>query len=145
MNKNNINFQVHRTKEGTICEIISGVLILISLALSLVLINKSHEAGSAMLIQTVVLGLCNALILFLAYRPETFNIPDNSPAEMFVATIRFCRLSAILLSLMSVTITVNAFLEGDPRLIFGILGFLFIPLLCWYFTVYIRTKYRTKK
>jgi len=81
MNRNNIHFQVHRTKEGTLIELISGLLVLLSLILSIVLFIKVREAGGAMLLQTGTLGFVVLLMLFLAYKPETFNIPDDSPAE----------------------------------------------------------------
>ena len=61
MNKNNINFQVHRTKEGTICEIVSGLLVLISLIISLVMLAGNPEGAAAMLIQTVSIGFAIAL------------------------------------------------------------------------------------
>ena len=69
MNKNNINFQVHRTKESTLIELISGLLVLLSLILSIVLFIKVREAGAGMLLQTGSIGFGVLLMLFLAYKP----------------------------------------------------------------------------
>lgn len=140
MNKNNINFQVHRTKESTLIELISGLLVLLSLILSIVLFIKVREAGAGMLLQTGSIGFGVLLMLFLAYKPETFNIPDNSPAEMFVVTVKFIRYVAVLMSLMSFGITLNAFLGFNPTVIMAGFGLLFVPLLCWYFHEYIKIK-----
>ncbi|MBQ8655985.1 MAG: hypothetical protein IJ527_02865 [Prevotella sp.] len=140
MNKNNINFQVHRTKEGTIFEIVSALLVLMSLALSVILFFKVREAGSAMLIHTGIISFCVLLMLVLAYQPSTFNIPDNSPASLFIATVRFLRITAVLLGLMALGVTVSAYLSFSPQLVFGVFGFLFVPALCWYLAVYMKAK-----
>ncbi len=93
-----------------------------------------------MLLQTGSIGFGVLLMLFLAYKPETFNIPDNSPAEMFVVTVKFIRYVAVLMSLMSFGITLNAFLGFNPTVIMAGFGLLFVPLLCWYFHEYIKIK-----
>lgn len=140
MNKNNINFQVHRTKESTLIELVCGLLVLLSFILSIVLFIKVREAGVGMLLQTGSIGFGVLLMLFLAYKPETFNIPDNSPAEMFVVTVKFIRYVAVLMSLMSFGITLNAFLGFNPTVIMAGFGLLLVPLLCWYFHEYIKIK-----
>lgn len=142
MNKNNINFQVNRTKEGTVCEIVCGLLILISLILSFVLLKTTAQGGSAMLIQTCSIAFGVLLMLILVYQPNSFNIPDDSPAELFIATVRFVRITAVLLSVLSLATTLSAFFSFEPTLIFGLFGLLFVPLLCWYFYIYIRIKYK---
>lgn len=144
MNKNNIHFQVHRTKEGTLIELISGLLVLLSLILSIVLFIKVREAGGAMFLQTGTLGFAVLLMLFLAYKPETFNIPDDSPAELFIVTVKFLRYVAVLMSLMSLGITLSAFLSFNPTVMMAGFGLLLVPLLCWYFYATIKIK-RNKK
>ena len=144
MNKNNINFQVHRTKEGTICEIVSGLLVLISLIISLVMLAGNPEGAAAMLIQTVSVGFAIALTLILTYHPTNFNIPDDSPAELFATTIRFCRYVAVLKALMSLGITLSGFIGFDPTPVMVVFGLLLVPLLCWYFHVYIQSRRKPK-
>ena len=89
MNKNNINFHVHRTKESTLVELLCLLLMLISLILSIILFFNVRQAGVGMLVQTGAVGLGVLLMLFFAYKPETFNIPDDSPARLFLVTARF--------------------------------------------------------
>ena len=144
MNKNNINFQVHRTKEGTICEVVSSLLVLISLIISLVMLVGNPEGAVAMLIQTVSIGFAIALILILVYHPTNFNIPDDSPAELFVTTIRFCRYVSVLMALMSLGITLSEFIGFNPVPVMAGFGILFAPLLCWYFYGYIKVKYKKR-
>ena len=144
MNKNNIHFQVHRTKAGTLIELVCGLLVLLSLILSIVLFIKVREAGGAMLIQTGSIGFAVLLILFLAYKPETFNIPDDSPAEMFIVTVKFIRYIAVLISLMSLGITLSAFLSFNPTVVMAGFGLLLVPLLCWYFYANIKVKKNKK-
>lgn len=140
MNKNNINFQVHRTTEGTICEAVSGLLLLLSLIFSIIIMYHSKEAGSAMLIQTGVIAFCVVLILVLAYTPGTFNIPDDSPAELFVATVRFVRYTAVLTSMLSLAITLSSFLGFPGEIVPSLFGICFVPLMCWYFYVYFKAR-----
>ena len=140
MNKNNINFQVCRTKEGTIAELVCGVLLLMSLILSLILLIKVREAGIAMLIQTGVMGFGVILMLVLAYHPKTFNVPDDSPAELYVVTIRFLRYIAVLTALMTLGITLSAFLGFNPVAMMCALGIIFVILMCWYLYQSIKTK-----
>jgi len=140
MNKNNINFQVHRTTEGTICEAVSGLLILLSLIFSIIIMYHSKEAGSAMLIQTGIIAFCVVLILVLAYHPSTFNIPDDSPAELFIATVRFLRYTAVLTSMLSLAITLSSFLGFPGEIVPSLFGICFVPLMCWYFYVYFKAR-----
>lgn len=142
MNKNNINFQVNRTKEGTICEIACGLLILLSLILSFTLLPTTAQGGIAMLIQTCSIALGVLLMLILVYQPNNFNIPDNSPAELFIATVRFVRITAVLMSVLSLAVTLSAIFCFEPYLIFGIFGLIFVPLLCWYFHIYVKAKHQ---
>ena len=140
MNKNNINFQVHRTTEGTVCEAVSGLLLLLSLIFSIIIMYHSKEAGAGMLIQTGVIAFCVVLILVLAYHPSTFNIPDDSPAELFVATVRFLRYTAVLTSMLSLAITLSSFLGFPGEIVPSIFGICFVPLMCWYFYVYFKAR-----
>ena len=142
MNKNNINFQVNRTKEGTICEIACGLLLILSLILSFVLLSSTAQGGIAMLIQTGSIAFGVLLMLILVYQPKTFNIPDNSPAELFIATVRFVRIAAVLMSVLSLAITLSAIFSFEPTLIFGLFGLIFVPLLCWYFHIYVKAKHQ---
>lgn len=140
MNKNNIHFQVRRTKGGTIVEVVSGLLVLISLLLSFLLLSKSPEDGVALLINTLSVGFGVLLVLALAYCPTTFNIPDDSPAELFAATVLLLRITALWLGLLMLSITLCMFFGFSPTLVSGVWGLLFIPLLCWYFRAYIKAK-----
>jgi hypothetical protein len=141
MNKNNINFQVHRTTEGTVCEAVCGLLLLLSLIFSMIIMHHSKEAGAGMLIQTGIIALSVVLILVLAYAPHTFNIPDDSPAELFVATVRFLRYTAVLTSMLSLGITLSAFLGFPGGIVPSLFGICFVPLMCWYFYVYFKAKH----
>jgi len=142
MNNNNINFQVHRTTEGTLCEAISGVLLLLSLIFSIIVMQETRQGGTAMLIQTGICGFCVVLVLVLAYAPNTFNIPDDSPAELFIATIRFLRITALMLSIFSLSLTLSAMFSLNPTHLSAIFGLAFVPLLCWYFYVYIKSRHK---
>ncbi len=140
MNKNNINFQVHRTKESTLVELLCLLLMLISLILSIILFFNVRQAGVGMLVQTGAVGLGVLLMLFFAYKPETFNIPDDSPARLFLVTVRFLRYAAVLMSLMSLGMTLSAVLGFTPTVVAASSALLFVPLLCWYFYEYMRVK-----
>ena len=140
MNKNNINFQVHRTKESTLVELLCLLLMLISLILSIILFFNVCQAGVGMLVQTGAVGLGVLLMLFFAYKPETFNIPDDSPARLFLVTVRFLRYAAVLMSLMSLGMTLSAVLGFTPTVVAASSALLFVPLLCWYFYEYMRVK-----
>ena len=140
MNKNNINFQVHRTKESTLVELLCGLLMLISLILSIILFFNVCQAGVGMLVQTGAVGLGVLLMLFFAYKPETFNIPDDSPARLFLVTVRFLRYAAVLMSLMSLGMTLSAVLGFTPTVVAASSALLFVPLLCWYFYEYMKVK-----
>lgn len=140
MNKNNINFQVHRTKESTLVELLCGLLMLISLILSIILFFNVRQAGVGMLVQTGTVGLGVLLMLFFAYKPETFNIPDDSPARLFLVTVRFLRYAAVLMSLMSLGMTLSAVLGFTPTVVAASSTLLFVPLLCWYFYEYMKVK-----
>lgn len=140
MNKNNINFQVHRTKESTLVELLCGLLMLISLILSIILFFNVRQAGVGMLVQTGAVGLGVLLMLFFAYKPETFNIPDDSPARLFLVTVRFLRYAAVLMSLMSLGMTLSAVLGFTPTVVAASSALLFVPLLCWYFYEYMKVK-----
>lgn len=140
MNKNNIHFQVRRTKGGTIVEVVSGLLVLISLLLSILLLSKSPEDGVVLLINTLSVGFGVLLVLALAYCPTTFNIPDDSPAELFAATVLLLRITALWLGLLMLSITLCTFFGFSPTLVSGVWGLLFVPLLYWYFHVYIKVK-----
>ena len=140
MNKNNINFQVHRTKESTLVELLCLLLMLISLILSIILFFNVRQAGVGMLVQTGAVGLGVLLMLFFAYKPETFNIPDDSPARLFLVTVRFLRYAAVLMSLMSLGMTLSAVLGFTPTVVAASSALLFVPLLCWYFYDYMRVK-----
>jgi hypothetical protein len=135
MNKNNINFQVHRTKEGTICEVVSGLLLLISLILCFIMLSQTPEGAAAMFIQTGTTAIGVVLILCLAYFPKTFNVPDDSPAEVYVATIRFVRIVAVLMSLLALSITTATYLSLSPTLPLIGFGIIFVPALAWYLYV----------
>lgn len=119
---------------------VSGLLVLISMLLSFLLLSKSPEEGVALLINTLSAGFGILLILVLAYCPTTFNIPDNSPAELFAATVLLLRITALWLGLLMLGIAICMFLGSSPALVSGVGGLLFVPLLCWYFYVYIKTK-----
>lgn len=140
MNKNNINFQVHRTKESTLVELLCLLLMLISLILSIILFFNVRQAGVGMLVQTGAVGLGVLLMLFFAYKPETFNIPDDSPARLFLVTARFLRYAAVLMSLMSLGMTLSAVLCFTPTVVAASSTLLFVPLLCWYFYEYMKVK-----
>lgn len=140
MNKNNINFQVHRTKESTLVELLCLLLMLISLILSIILFFNVRQAGVGMLVQTGAVGLGVLLMLFFAYKPETFNIPDDSPARLFLVTVRFLRYAAVLMSLMSLGMTLSAVLGFTPTVVAASSALLFVPLLCWYFYEYMKVK-----
>jgi hypothetical protein len=140
MNKNNINFQVHRTKESTLVELLCGLLMLISLILSIILFFNVRQAGVGMLVQTGAVGLGVLLMLFFAYKPETFNIPDDSPARLFLVTVRFLRYAAVLISLMSLGMTLSVVLGFTPTVVAASSALLFVPLLCWYFYEYMKVK-----
>lgn len=140
MNKNNIHFQVCRTKGGTIVEVVSGLLVLISLLLSFLLLSKSPEDGVVLLVNTLSVGFGVLLVLALAYCPTTFNIPDDSPAELFAATVLLLRITALWLGLLMLSITLCMFFGFSPTLVSGVWGLLFVPLLCWYFRVYMKAK-----
>lgn len=140
MNKNNINFQVYRTKESTLVELLCLLLMLISLILSIILFFNVRQAGVGMLVQTGAVGLGVLLVLFFAYKPETFNIPDDSPARLFLVTVRFLRYAAVLMSLMSLGMTLSAVLGFTPTVVAASSALLFVPLLCWYFYEYMRVK-----
>lgn len=140
MNKNNIHFQVRRTKGGTIVEVVSGLLVLISLLLSILLLSKSPEDGVVLLVNTLSVGFGVLLVLALAYCPTTFNIPDDSPAELFAATVLLLRITALWLGLLMLSITLCTFFGFSPTLVSGVWGLLFVPLLCWYFRVYMKAK-----
>lgn len=140
MNNNNINFKVHRTKEGTIIEAICGLLILLSVIFSFVVMSGSKQGGAAMLIQTGIITFVIVVMLMLAYAPHTFNIPDNSPAELFIATVRFIRLAAVLIVLLSLGITLSALFGANPAILPTLFGCCFVPLMCWYFYVYFKVR-----
>ena len=140
MNKNNINFQVHRTKESTLVELLCLLLMLISLILSIILFFNVRQAGVGMLVQTGAVGLGVLLMLFFAYKPETFNIPDDSPARLFLVTVRFLRYAAVLISLMSLGMTLSVVLGFTPTVVAASSALLFVPLLCWYFYEYMKVK-----
>jgi hypothetical protein len=132
MNKNNINFQVHRTTEGTICEAVSGLLILLSLIFSIIIMYHSKEAGSAMLIQTGIIALSVVLILVLAYAPHTFNIPDDSPASVFLATIRMIRIIALMSAVLSLGITLCALFGYEPSVLLAVYVAVIVVATGWY-------------
>lgn len=140
MNKNNINFQAHRTKEGTIIEFICGLLLLLSFIFSFVVMSGSKQGGAGMLIQTGIMAFVIVLMLVLAYAPQTFNIPDDSPAELFIATIRFMRLAAVLMGLFSLGITLTTLFGSNPAILLSLFGTCFVPLMCWYFYVYFKVR-----
>ena len=140
MNKNNINFQVYRTKESTLVELLCLLLMLISLILSIILFFNVRQAGVGMLVQTGAVGLGVLLMLFFAYKPETFNIPDDSPARLFLVTVRFLRYAAVLISLMSLGMTLSVVLGFTPTVVAASSALLFVPLLCWYFYEYMKVK-----
>ena len=142
MNNNNINFQVHRTKEGTIIEAICGLLILLSFIISFVVMSGSKQGGAGMLIQTGIMAFVIVLMLVLAYAPHTFNIPDDSPAELFIATVRFLRLAAVLFGLLSLGITLTTLFGFNPAILPALFGICFVPLMCWYFYIYIKVRKR---
>ena len=75
---------------------------------------------------------------------ETFNIPDDSPAELFAATVRVVRYSALLLAFMCFGYALMSFLNVPPAVLMSVFGLLFVPLLCWYFSVYMKTKRKKK-
>lgn len=119
---------------------VSGLLVLISLLLSFLLLSKSPEDGVVLLINTLSVGFGILLVLALAYCPTTFNIPDDSPAELFAATVLLLRITALWLGLLTLGITLCMFFGFSPTLVSGVWGLLFVPLLCWYFHVYIKVK-----
>jgi len=80
------------------------------------------------------------LMLFFAYKPETFNIPDDSPARLFLVTVRFLRYAAVLMSLMSLGMALSAVLGFTPTVVAASSTLLFVPLLCWYFYEYMKVK-----
>ena len=143
MNNNNINFRVHRTKAGTICELVCAATMLLSIVLSFVLsFNDKHVAG-AMITQALSLGTGVLLTLVLAYRPETFNIPDDSPAELFVATVNFLRATAVLMSLLSLGITLGAACSFHPLPV--LIGFGIAMAVVLYIYIVKQLRYSPKK
>lgn len=115
MNNNSINYRTPRTVVGTVCEIFAAVVIVLSVVLSIVMVTQHHHAGSAMLIQSGVMAFSTALMLFLAYCPSTFNIPDDSPAEVFDVTVLLLRVISILSALLSLVITLSAMFGKNPK------------------------------
>lgn len=132
MNNNSINFQTPRTRLGTICELSCGIMLLLSLALSFVVLNNNPEAGKAMIMQSFITACSVALVLFFAYLPHTFNIPDDSPAEAFWATIRLLRIVALLSSALSLGITLTALFGAKPDVLVAAFIIVIVAALVWY-------------
>ena len=145
MNNNSINFKVHRTKEGTIFEVTSAVLIALAIALSFVVMNRNPDVGRGMVIQSFIMAGSTALSLILAYAPHTFNIPDDSPAEAFVATIRLVRLASVLMASLSLGITLTALFGLQPVALLIGYGVILVGMIGWYMYRMHIIKRQTKK
>ena len=135
MNNNSINYKVYRTKEGTILEILCAVLILFSIVLSIANRDKIGDSATGLLVMSLIFGATVALCLVLAYFPRTFNIPDDSPAFLYAATVRFIRLASVLAALMALGLTVCALFAVSPAPMLIGLGVVFACLMAWHLSV----------
>lgn len=132
MNKNLNNFTTYRTLEGTVIELTCALLIILSLVCSILLFDQNAGMAKGMLVSTIICGSSTLLVLVLTYAPHTFNIPDDSPAELYWLVIRFLRIIAVLSALLQFGLSFSALLGAEllPALIAYVLAF--IVLLVWY-------------
>lgn len=132
MNKNLNNFTVYRTFEGTIIELTCAVLFILSLACSILLLDQNAGMAKGMLVSTVICGISTLLGLVLTYAPHTFNIPDDSPEELYWHVIRFIRIVAVLTALLQFGLSFSALLGVHPLPVLVAYVLAFIVLLVWY-------------
>lgn len=132
MNKNLNNYSVHRTKESTIVELACGGILLLSFVLGIVLTSRHSPVGGPMVLQTIICASSVLLTLVLAYAPHTFNIPDDSPAELYALTVSLLRIAALLMALMSLGVTLSVMFNAGPVPIIVAFTIAFIPLIVWY-------------
>jgi len=143
MNNNNIDFKVGRTREGTVFEIVTAVTIVLSFIFSAYLIKKDPEAGKPMMVMSIIMAFSSALTLLLAYMPNTFNIPDDSPAEAFIATIRLLRIISVMSTALALAITLVVMFGKTPVVPLIVYAVLIVVLMGWYF--YIMKKVKSNK
>ena len=132
MNNNSINFQTPRTRLGTICEISCGVIMLLAIILSFVVLDKNPQAGKAMIAQSLISAFSVGIVLFFAYLPHTFNIPDDSPASVFLATIRMIRIIALMSAVLSLGITLCALFGYEPGVLLAVYVAVIVVATGWY-------------
>ena len=132
MNKNLNNVRICRTLEGTIFEVACATIVLLSLVFSIVLLGNESRMGGVMLMQTIISGVSVLLMLVLAYAPHTFNIPDDSPAELYWTTVRLMRIIALLAALLSLGITLHALFGAEPKLLVIAFVVTCVALCVWY-------------
>ena len=144
MNKNLNNVRIYRTQEGTIFEVACAIIIILSFILSIVQLSRGHHLGGAMLMQTIISGVSILLLLVLAYAPHTFNIPDDSPAELYWATVRLLRIIAVLAALLSLGITLCSLFGFEPKLLIIVFVVACIVLCVWHQVKQTRMKKRSR-
>lgn len=140
MNKNKIDFKVYRTKEGTIFEVVTGLLVLISIILGIVLLSSNREGGVFVLCESVFLGFLAAMLLVLAYMPKTFNVPDDATPAMFIVVIRFLRMMSVSMALLCLIIAIASFLSFPPQYYFIGHAAVMTGLIIWYIIAMVRAK-----
>lgn len=101
MNDNNFNYEVHRTKAGTIVELICALLMIIVWVVTGVAVARHENANATdLLVNAGAFSVIVALLLFLAYKPKTYNLPAN-PTERHYRLIVVClRAVSVELALM---------------------------------------------
>ena len=88
--------------------------------------------GKAMIAQSLISAFSVGIVLFFAYLPHTFNIPDDSPASVFLATIRMIRIIALMSAVLSLGITRCALFGYEPRVLLAVYVAVIVIATVWY-------------
>jgi len=124
MNDNPINYVTPRTKAGTIVEIVCAVLMLIIWIATAVAVAREDRIDSTALFgNAAFFTIIVALLLFLCYKPKTFNVPEVPTERHYHLTVWCVRVVSVEMSMLFLVIQLQEirWMSRDvPEVIFGI-------------------------
>jgi len=135
MNDNKIGYVTQRTTKAKLIELICAVLVIAMWVMMVVGFIQEKKLGALMLLEAFLGTMGTGMMLYLAYCPNTFNLPKQPKAEHYTLTVWLLRVMALISALLIVLVDLTLLgLTGKQTiqwLIFTLIGVM-VSITVWY-------------